>query len=161
MLSRILVPLDGSPTMAAIVPTVRHLVGGTGAVVHLLAVRPPLHRPAQVGDKIVPIDELMVQERAVWHDYLGRQASQLAYDGVVVRREVRFGDQLAETLATAQRHAVQLIALGARSQPWLQRILRPNLAQQLLAQPLVPVLAVPPPPSAAHGGVLRHSRVAV
>jgi nucleotide-binding universal stress UspA family protein len=130
--------------MAAIIPTVRHLVSGTGAVVHLLVVRPPLRELADRGGSLVHLDEILRQELAAWHDYLTRQGSQLAYDGIVVEREVRFGDALVETLAVAQRHATHLIALAAQPQRWLQRFRRPHLAQQLLTHAVIPVLAVPP-----------------
>jgi nucleotide-binding universal stress UspA family protein len=161
MLSRILVPLDGDPTTTEILPSLRALVGGTGAEVHLLAVRPPLRELAELEEREVYLDELLREEQAIWQDYLARQASQLAYDGVVVRREVRFGDPLAETLAAAERHAVHLIALAARPQQAVQRALRPNLAQQLLAQSAVPVLAVPAWPASEHGAVFQYHRVAV
>jgi hypothetical protein len=91
----------------------------------------------------VPLDEVLRQELAAWHDYLAHLGSQLAYDGIIVKREVRFGDALGETLAVARRHATHLIALVAQPQRWLQRHWRPNLVQQLLAQPAIPVLAVP------------------
>jgi nucleotide-binding universal stress UspA family protein len=161
MLSRILVPLDGDPITTDILPSLRALVGGTGAEVHLLAVRPPLRELAQSEERHLYLDELLREESAVWQDYLARQGSQLAYDGVVVRREVRFGDPLAETLAAAERHAVHLIALAARPQQAVQRALRPNLAQQLLAQSAVPVLAVPAWPPPERGTVLHYHSVPV
>jgi len=180
MLSRILVPLDGSPAMEAILPTVRHLVGGTGAVVHLLALRPSARELAREENCLrnVYVDDVLVEglvgwippavgprrsletrlreERATWQAYLKRQASQLAYDGMVVQREVCFGDPLVETLAAAQRQATHLIALSAAPQSWLGRHLRPSLAQQLLHHSAVPVLAVPPTPPARWDGALRY-----
>jgi nucleotide-binding universal stress UspA family protein len=161
MLSRILVPLDGDPTTTEVLPSLRALVGGTGAEVHLLAVRPPLRELAQLEERDLYLDELLREEDAIWLDYLARQGSQLAYDGVVVRREVRFGDPLAETLAAAERHAVHLIALAARPQQAVQRALHPNLVQQLLAQSVVPVLAVPALPPPESGAVLESHGVPV
>lgn len=156
MLKRLLVPLDGSASSLAVVPALRRLVGGTGAVVHLLAVRPEIRRPEQSGDRLLYLDELRTQERAHWLDYLARHGSHLAYDGVVVQREVRFGDPLHEALATAERQAMQLIVLAARPQAWLDRLWRPNLAQRLLSQAAVPVLTVPAERPLWHGGVLRY-----
>ncbi len=180
MLSRILVPLDGSPAMASILPTVRHLVGGTGAVVHLLALRPSARELAREEDCLrdVYVDDVLLEglvgwirpaagprrsletrlreERATWQAYLLRQASQLAYDGMVVQREVSFGDPLVGTLAAAQRQATHLIALSAPPQSWLGRHVRPSLAQQLLQHSTVPVLAVPPAPPARWGSALRY-----
>jgi nucleotide-binding universal stress UspA family protein len=161
MLSRVLVPLDGSPTMAQIIPRLRQWFGGTGAVVHLLVVRPPIREVLHLEDRVIYLDELVAQEQAAWHRYLVLQGSQLAYDGVVVHREVYFGKPVAETLAAAERHSVHLIALVGQQQSWLQRFARPTLAQQLLAQSQVPVLVVPPVSSPANGVVLRYSGIPV
>lgn len=164
MLDQILIPLDGSATLAAAVPAVRQLVGGSGALVHLLAVRPPVRCPAPTTDWVLYLDELLVpgmalpparrppgpclddlvaRERAIWLEYLRREGSPLAYDGVVVQCAVRFGDPLGETLAAAREHAVRLIVVGTEPQGPLARALRPGLAQRLLAQSTVPVLTVP------------------
>jgi nucleotide-binding universal stress UspA family protein len=115
----------------------------------------------QLEDRVIYLDELVQQERASWHRYLVRQGSQLAFDGVVVRWEICFGDPAAEILAAAERHAVHLIALVGQQQSWLQRLTRPSLAQQLLTQSRVPVLVVPPGSSPAGGLVLRYSRMQV
>src|SRR5207248_433657 len=115
MWSRVLVLLDGSPTMAQIVPTLQELLGGTGALVHLLTVRPPVREPLHLPDRVVYIDELIQQERALWLDYLARQASHLAYNGIVVHRTVRFGDPLAEVLTAVERHGMHMIALVAQT----------------------------------------------
>lgn len=160
MLERVLVPLDGTPAMATILPVVRELVGGTGAVAHLVVVRPAPTRPEQRGDRMVYLDELLAEARGEWTQYLMHHGSQLAYDGVIVRGEVRFGEPLAETLAAAARHAVHLIAVAAAPQAWLERVLRPNLAHQLVAQSAVAVLSVPPCRPPRYGMVLRHSRLA-
>src|SRR5262245_5448112 len=68
MLSRILVPLDGSPAMEAILPTVRHLAGGTGAVVHLLALRPSARELAREdnGLRNVYVDDILVEGLVGW-----------------------------------------------------------------------------------------------
>jgi nucleotide-binding universal stress UspA family protein len=161
MLSRVLVPLDGSPTMAQIIPRLRQWFGGTGAVVHLLVVRPPIREALRLEDRVIYLDELVQQERAAWLGYLLRQGSQLAYDGVVIQWEVRFGGPGAETLAAADLHAVHLIALVGQQQAWLQRLTRPSLAQQLLARSQVPVLVVPPVSPRATSVVLRYSGIPV
>jgi nucleotide-binding universal stress UspA family protein len=142
MTNRILVPLDGSPDMAEIIPTLRRLVAGTGAIVHLLLVRPPVPGPVQGKDRVLFLDELVSVERTAWEGYLGHHGRQLEDANVAVQCEVRFGDALAETLAVGQRQKVQFIALAGQPQRWLQRLLRPNLAQRLLGQQRAPVLIV-------------------
>ena len=128
--------------MAEIIPALRRLVAGTGAIIHLLLVRPPVPGPIQGKDRLLYLDEVVSLERSAWEDYLAHHGRQLAAADVAVRCEVRFGDTLTETLAAGQRQRVQFIALAGQPQRWLQRLLRPNLAQQLLGQPSVPVLIV-------------------
>jgi nucleotide-binding universal stress UspA family protein len=102
------------------------------------------------------LDALLARESTTWLDYLRREGSALAYDGVLVQHEVRFGDPVREALAAAERHALHLIMLVARPQSWVDRLVRPNLAQKLLAKPDVPVLTVSPERVSRRGGVLRY-----
>jgi nucleotide-binding universal stress UspA family protein len=183
VLNRILVPLDGSAGETGVLPAVRQLVGGTGAVVHLVVVRPPprlaighdgwlVHPEAMIVSaadrppdhpplRAISSAELLVQEQAVWERCLTRQGSKLAYDGLVVRREVCFGEPVAETLAAARRHAAQLVVVAAPPQGRWERVVRPCLAQQLLAQAAVSVLAVPVERDAAAEAAGNHDGVAV
>ncbi|HEY7063473.1 MAG TPA: universal stress protein [Chloroflexota bacterium] len=144
MLDRILIPLDGSPAMASALPTIRQMVRGTGAKVHLLLVLPVPRNIERRGARVVYLDELMAEGHATGLGYLAQQGSALAYDGIVVSREVRFGEIVAEVLAVAQRQALHLIALAVVAQSPMQQLVRPGLAQQLMAQATVPVLVVPP-----------------
>ncbi|MBX5491241.1 MAG: universal stress protein [Chloroflexi bacterium] len=143
MLDRILIPLDGSPVAEEAISALRPFIAGTGALVHLLVVRPPIREVVRNERGIIYLDELLREETAAWRDYLVRKGSELAYNGVVVRHDVRFGDPVAETLNAAVRHGMQLIAVGAPAQPWWRRLTRPSLAQRLLAQATIPVLTVP------------------
>jgi nucleotide-binding universal stress UspA family protein len=161
MLNRILGPLECRASLATLLPPLRLVVGGTGALVHLLMVRPLVRCAEYCGGRLLYLDELMLQERTFCLDYLARSGSQLAYDGVVVDREVRFGDPLAETLAAVERHAMHLIALTARRQPWPERLLRPNPARRLLSHASSPVLTVPAERPRWQGVVLRYDRVPV
>lgn len=156
MLRHVLVPLDGRPAMAEVIPALRGFIGGTGAQVHLLVVRPPPRTCEQRGDRVVYLDELVLEERARWQDYLRRCGSSLAYDGVVVRREVRFGEPVQETLAAAHERRVPLIALAEPPQSWLAHLVRPNLTRRLLAQTAVPVLVIPPRHPLQRAAVLRY-----
>jgi nucleotide-binding universal stress UspA family protein len=156
MLSRILVPLDGSPAMLAALPQVRQLVSGTGANVRLLLVRPVPKAPERRGDGWAYLDELVCEEYATWQAYLRHHGSALAYDGIVVEREVRFGELLPEVLATASRCAPHVIVLAtpARSLPRWRR--QPPLAQQLMERAAVPVLLVRPTCPAAGAVVVSY-----
>ncbi|HLI28391.1 MAG TPA: universal stress protein [Chloroflexota bacterium] len=156
MLDRILIPLDGSAAAEEAIAALRPFVAGTGAVVHLLVVRPPIREVVRSERGVVYLDELLRDEAAAWRDYLVRKGSELAYNGVVVRHEVRFGEPVAETLAAAVRHGVQLIAVAAPAQPWWQRLARPSLAQRLLAQAAIPVLTVPVGRPLSGQAVLRY-----
>jgi nucleotide-binding universal stress UspA family protein len=149
MLNRILVPLDGSPAMASALPAIRPLVSGTGAIVHLLLVRAMPRVPRQRTEPPIYLDELLRVEHATWHDYLVHHGSTLAYDGIVVRREVRFGALFDEILAAARRHAAHLIALSEPRPSRALGLLRSDLAPRLMSRAQIPVLLVPTsrPPS--------------
>ena len=114
MKNRILVPLDGSPAMTEVIPTLRRLVVGTGAIVHLLLVRPPVSGPLQGEDRMLYLDELVSLERTTGENYLDHHGRQLADADIAVQCEVRFGDPLAETLAAGQRQKVHFIALAGQ-----------------------------------------------
>jgi hypothetical protein len=146
--------------MTAALPQVRPLVSGTGARVHLVLVRPLPRTPERRGEQGAYIDELVEEEYATWQDYLHHHGSVLAYDGIVASREVRFGGLLPEILAVTRRHGSHMIALAAPPRSCRQYLGRPTLAQQLMEQAGVPVLAVPPGRSPARGAHLRYSRVA-
>jgi nucleotide-binding universal stress UspA family protein len=161
MLMKILIPVDGGPLTAELVPAFRHWVGGTGAQVYLLAVRPQPTRIERRGDRIVHLDEQQAEEQATWRCYLTGLRGQLAYAGVVVRQAVQFGDPLAQTLAAAERYGVEAIAVAEPRQSWLQRACRPSLAQQLLACATVPVLVMPGPLSHHPSARLQYRGAAI
>ncbi len=160
MFRRILVPLDGTPAMATALPTLRRWISGTGAVVHLLVVRPMPRLPWHPDGPPLYLDDLLRIEHATWQQYLVHHGSALAYDGIVVHREVRFGAQAPEILAAADRHDAHLIALAPPRQTWRQRLFAVPLSQQLAARARVPVLLLPPADPRAGGAVFHYRRVA-
>lgn len=160
MLNRILIPLDGSPRMASALPAIRHLVGGTGALVHLLLVRPLPRLPRRQDDGPLYLDDLVRVEQAAGHAYLVHHGSALAYDGIVVRREVRFGALLDETITAAERHAAHLIALAEPPPASLPRLPRRGLADQLSGRVRIPVMLLPTNDARAPSVALGQRRVA-
>ncbi len=161
MLSRILVPLDGRPEMAAALPAIRQLVSVTGTNVHLLLVRPMPRQVERRGDGWAYLDELVREECADGQAYLCHHGSALAYDGIVVQREVRFGELLPQILAAATRQAAHLIALAAPAPSWGERLLGQRWVQQLMARAPVPVLVIPPSGTPAPGVRLQYGRLPV
>jgi nucleotide-binding universal stress UspA family protein len=142
MFRHILVPVDAATNITAAVSSVSQWLGGTGATVRLLRVEHPVREIERRADRIVPLDELMREAYAHWQDYLRRLGSHLAYNGIVVHREVRFGNVLDETLVAARRYAVEAIVVAGQEAP-RREFLRTNWIHQLLAQAVVPVLVVP------------------
>src|SRR4051794_29172497 len=183
MIRRILVPLDGCDSAGVVLPAVRQLVGGTGAVVHLLAVRPLprlrpprslwwanpesmiaaslLNAPAGTPTRAESYDAVLRREHAALDRTLLRHGSELAYDGIVVRRQVRFGDPLEETLAVARREAIHLILVAPRAQHWWDRLRRPSLTQQLLDRSPVPVMVAAGEEARRRRGAMRYEGAAV
>ncbi|HZS00151.1 MAG TPA: universal stress protein [Chloroflexota bacterium] len=160
MFNHILVPLDQRSGAVETMSSIRQWLGGTGATVCLLAVRRPVREIERRGDRIVHLDELMREEYAQCHDYLVRLGSHLAYNGIVVQREVRFGELLTETLAVARQHSVQAIVLTGQEQP-RRSLFRANWVHQLLASAEVPVLVMPQSVPASPRTGLRYRSVPV
>jgi hypothetical protein len=159
MMSRVLVPLDGGPTMARSSPGSD---SGLGAPERSFTCWWCVLQSGRFcGWRTGSFTWMSWSNRSALpgSTTCSARGSPLAYDGVVVRREVRFGDPVAESLAAAERHTVQLIALVGQPQSWLRRLVRPTLAEQLLARSRVPVLVVPPVSYPATRLVLRYSGI--
>jgi hypothetical protein len=160
MFNHILVPLDQRSGAVGAMSSIRHWLGGTGATVCLLAVRRPVREIERRGDQIVHLDELMREEYAHCRDYLVRLGSHLAYDGIIVQREVRFGELVTETLSVARQHGVQAIVLTGPEQP-RRSLFRTSWVHQLLAAAELPVLVMPQSCAASPRTGLRYRSVPV
>ena len=140
MYDRVLVALDGSEPSERIVRWLSRVLGGAGATIHLLTVRPPAQALAYEGRTITYVDQAEDMARAQALDALRPVASRLAEDGFVVVPEVRFGEPAPTVLAAARELEVDLIALASRGIGGVRRLWTKSVARRLLREAPVPVL---------------------
>jgi nucleotide-binding universal stress UspA family protein len=140
MYRRVLVALDGSEPSERIVTWVRRLLGGSGATVHLLTVRPPESALTDGVRTLAYVDQREDVARAEALDALRPIASRLAAEGFVVVPHVRFGAPAAAVLAAARDLDVGLIALATRGIAGIRRLWTKSVAREVLRGASVPVL---------------------
>jgi nucleotide-binding universal stress UspA family protein len=142
MLSRIVVPLDGSPTAEEILPHLRRILRQVDAEVVLVR----SSNPVALG---VPPAVLDAAVGEAW-SYLGRIAAQLVEQGLRARSRVELGPAAAQIVRVADAERASMIALTTHGRSGTSRAVLGSVAEDILRRTPVPVLAVraqnPPPP---------------
>jgi len=135
MYTSILVPQDGSPAAASILPYVTHLARNLGARIVLLTVLvpiPALGRPAET--------EGSAEAQAL----IRRQAARCRDAGVEATTLVVAGQPAAEIIRRARDGHADLIAMGTRGHSGLRRGLLGSVTDEVVRASPVPVLALSP-----------------
>jgi nucleotide-binding universal stress UspA family protein len=134
MLSRILVPLDGSPLAEAVIPQVAELAALRKAEVVLLRVA--------LAHTLPGADPVAAQVRAVdeAEAYLLRVERDLVARGLPVVRAVRYGRPAEEILDHARVGGVSLIAMSTHGRTGIRRWVLGSVAEQVARRSPVPVL---------------------
>lgn len=141
MLSRLLVPLDGSSLAEQALPMARTLAQATGAQLILLQVIDPDQPHLEVagaGPVDVRQEQRAVEELA--HQYLGRLAQSLRAAGLNVSISIMRG-HIAEQIIRAA-HELDLIVMATHGRGGLRRLVFGSVADQVLRTASVPVLVV-------------------
>jgi len=134
MFKRILVPLDGSPLAAAILPRVQDLVRALGAELFLLRVT-----VAHVFPGVDPIEkEVDVVQHA--EAYVADLAGRLRTTGLPVQTAVRYGEAADEILAHIGDNAIDVVAMSTHGRSGLSRLLLGSVAEHVVRRAPVPVL---------------------
>ena len=136
MLSRILVPLDGSPLAEAVIPRVAELAALREAEVVLLRVA--------LAHTLPGADPVETQVRAVAEaeSYLGKLESGLVAQGLTVKSAVRYGHAAEEILDHARVGGVTLIAMSTHGRSGIRRWVLGSVAETVVRHSPVPVLLV-------------------
>jgi nucleotide-binding universal stress UspA family protein len=143
MSKRILVPLDGRESSEAIVPVVAALAAEQGGSVRLLRVAPiPEMVMGPYGRVIAHVDQEMARVTAIGLRDLAHIEARLS--GVPVESVVRFGDPAEEILLEAEAFEADLIALSTARRSRLRAVLMPGVAERVMREAPIPVLAVRP-----------------
>jgi nucleotide-binding universal stress UspA family protein len=134
MLSRILVPLDGSPLAEAVLPQVVELAALRKSEVLLLRVALSHAAPG--------VDPVEVQVRAVEEarSYLARIEADLTTQGLMVKSAVRYGHAVEEILDHARAAGADLIAMSTHGRTGLRRWVLGSIAESIVRRSAIPVL---------------------
>jgi nucleotide-binding universal stress UspA family protein len=138
---RILVPLDGNPRSAEVLPLVADLARSVGSTIRLITVKPE-PPPVRTGDGhvVAYADQERDRLEAEGGDYLNSVAASVP--DVPVEHVVRFGETVDEIVAEVETWNADLVALTAPSRPFW-RHLRP-LDKAIHRQTTVPVFVYRP-----------------
>jgi nucleotide-binding universal stress UspA family protein len=125
---RILVPLDGSEAAEEILPAARSMAETFGTKLVLF--------------RAVPGGPYASRERAAAEEELGRLEHRFASSGIVALVEVRTGSAAEEALALIREMSLEAVALTTHGRTGLPRALYGSVAERLLRDAGVPVLAI-------------------
>lgn len=123
LFSRVVVPLNGSESSAAVLPYVQQLAARLPCEVILVSVIEPGTRIRSIGGlDYVPFKERDKDvARAAMSEYLEEMAATLAEGGVQVSCAVREGDAAKEILALADARECTLIAMSSHGHSKIRR----------------------------------------
>jgi nucleotide-binding universal stress UspA family protein len=124
LLSRVLVPLDGSPNAEIILPQLRRLLPRHESALTLLQALPPLHETTE--------------EEA--RRYLRALANRLTLGGIPSKDAVRHGLAAEAILEAAAEEQATLIALATRGRSGVGRWMLGSVAEKVLQSSLTPLL---------------------
>lgn len=161
MVSRILVPIDGSPQSTTILPYVERLAtpGHTEIILLQVADEPTewaLPQPQRLTDRFAPrgtpptpedyadryvrLEEAMAEASAQARASLHVAEARLTSQGFFVRTIVRFGSPVQEIVACAHQERVDLVALSAHGWSGFTQSMFGSVAEQVVKNLQIPVL---------------------
>ncbi len=134
MISKVLVPLDGSRTSEEVLPlVVKLLKSAEGTLVLLHAVTPSEYFS-------VTASQYVAQERRRSAAYLGELAERIGHNGVGVQERIVTGEASREIVAEARRARVDLIAMSSHGRSGIREWAFGSVAERVLRTTNVPVL---------------------
>ena len=136
MLSRILVPLDGSPLAEAVLPRVVELATLRKAEIVLLRVA---LAHAILGSDPVEAQVHVVEEAQA---YLAKIETHLVAQGLAVKSVVRYGHAADEILDHVRVGGVEMIAMSTHGRGGVRRWVLGSVAETVVRHSPVPVLLV-------------------
>ncbi len=137
MFTRILVPLEHTPTDEAILTYIRPLANASHAALVLIHVA-----DGWVARNIQQLDLRESEEMKDDFGYLDRVCNELRQDGFNVEAVLAAGDPAREIAAAADREKCDLIAMATHGHRLLADVVRGSVASELRHITSVPVLMV-------------------
>lgn len=138
MYKRALIPLDGSPLAAAILPFVLEIARPLDMEIVLLRIVQPLPPQVIEGSTHFVVEDVEAR-LAEAREYLEPLARDLEARGVRVQSMVRRGEPAAEIVASAGDAGADLIAMTTHGRSGLGRLLFGSVAEAVLRHSDVPV----------------------
>lgn len=133
MYSRILIPLEATPTDRAIIDHVKQLATFAGSAVTLLHVATGV--PAQYHGEDATGKEVHDD-----HAYLDTVRDEFTAAGVPARAELAFGDPAREILRWLERNECDLVAMSTHGHQFIADLVLGATASRVQHQTNVPVL---------------------
>lgn len=137
MFSRILVPLEHTPTDDTILEYIRKLARGCRSSVVLIHVA-----DGWVARNIKQLDLRESEEMRDDRDYLERVTSELQREGLDCESVLAAGEPAREIAEAAVREECDLIAMATHGHRGLNDVVRGSVASEVRHMSLVPVLMV-------------------
>jgi len=137
MYSRILVPLEHSPSDQSILAHVRPLARLCGASIVLIHVA-----DGWAARNIRQLNLRESEEMRSDRHYIERVAAALEADGFEADAVLATGDPATEIAAAADREGCELIAMSTHGHKFLSDLIRGSVASEVRHRSLVPVLLV-------------------
>jgi nucleotide-binding universal stress UspA family protein len=144
VVTRLVVPLDGSALAETVLPYVKEMASKLGYTVVLLRVVRPLHY-FWVGEHPPEINEENALMENEAREYMEATAEGLSRDGVAVEWRVLVGHPTTIVLEQIRDIPHSIVALTTHGSSSLRRWLIGSLAETLVRSGGDPVLIVPPP----------------
>lgn len=148
-LSRVLVPLDGSPLAERVLPYVEGLIKGADSEILLLRVLEPFVLPGYVEAFVESVME--AQERKDWKQkqererqenaraYLSRLGEELRGKGLKVQTAVQVGEAAEGILQYADATSVSLIVLSSHGRSGITRWVYGSIAAKVIEASTKPI----------------------
>jgi len=159
---KILVPLDGSPLAASVLPLVAEIAARAGATIVLMRAMPEPNEEAATSNSLQmlrsitgvktegadgamsdPYADQLEREREGAQSSLDLAASSLKPSGVQVETIVEFGPAAETILRVALTQQADLVAMGTHGRSGLKRFLLGSVADRIVRYSEAPVLLMP------------------
>jgi nucleotide-binding universal stress UspA family protein len=144
MYKKILVPLDGSPLAACVIPHIENIAKSCGSAIDLISVVEPIEIPtrgkiALSDDDIKLIDNEAKKET---HKYLDSMVERLKRSGIKANPVILTGKPAESLIEYANNNHVDMLIMATHGRSGLTRFFWGSVAEKVLHAINIPVLLI-------------------
>jgi nucleotide-binding universal stress UspA family protein len=139
MYKKVLIPLDGSRLAEGILPFILQIAGPLDLEAVLVYVVRQIMPQSIEGTTHFTVDDVAARLNEA-REYLAPVAADLRRQGVRVTTDARYGEPVAEIVASAREAGADLIAMTTHGRSGFGRLLFGSVAEAVLRQAEIPVL---------------------